>query len=249
MSFFTGYKIETSKLLAKKKYIVFLIISVIICLCCISSQFVIAQLSDEDISIRVGNFAMLMLPFFVEIFIPLIIFMASADLVSTEIYDHTIKAMLFRPISRFKLIAAKTAACFSVSGGIFIGVLIACTVIDLFVNGAGGFRKYFLLNVGSYMVDLIPLLLIVIMAVLINLISKSASLAMFMCILVYAVLKYCGYFTGFDGLVFTSYLQWHKLWIGAAIPFGAMIGKITLLLGYAVVMFSAAYYLFDKRDY
>lgn len=249
MSFIAGYKAEVYKLFAKKKYLVFFIISVLICAATISSQLVISVVSHEELSYRINNFPVMMLPFFAEVLIPLIIFMAVSDLFGAEFADNTIKAMLLRPINRFKLMTAKILASFSIGGILMMGVFLTATIIDLAVNGADGFRKYFIYNTASYIIDLIPMLLLAIMAALINLLSKGTTLAMFLCILIYAVLKYCSYFIGItDGMLFTSYLQWHKLWIGNTIPFHALISKIALLIGYGTVMFSAAYYVFDKKD-
>lgn len=248
-NFMAAYKIELSKLIAKKKYIVFLIIAVLICVCNMSSQFIISIISDNELSISLNNFPLMMLPFFAEIFIPLISFMAVTDSIGAEFGDCTIKAMLLRPVNRFKLFTAKILASFTVSAILFMAVLFTATILDFFVNGADGFKKYFLFNVGSYIVDLIPMIIIVIMGALINLLAKGTTLSMFLCILIYAILKYCSYFIGItDGILFTSYLQWHKLWIGNALPFNALISKITLLLGYASVMFCGGYYLFDKKD-
>ncbi len=248
-SFIAGYKSELSKLLAKKKYIVFLIISVLICVCTILSQLLIALVSHDSVSYRVNNFPIMMLPFFAEILIPLIIFMAVSDSIGTELADNSIKAMLLRPINRFKLFTAKLLACFTVSGALFLAVLISSTVIDFIVNGPSGFQRYFIYNLGSYIMDLLPMILLALMAALINLVSKGTTLAMFLCILIYAIMKFFSYFIGItDGMLFTSYLQWHKLWIGSTLPFHALISKICLLIGYGTVMFSAGYYLFDKRD-
>lgn len=249
MSFIAGYKVELAKLLAKKKYLVFFIISVLICAATLSSQIVIALISHEELSFRINNFPIMMLPFFAEILIPLIMFMAVSDLFGSEFADNTIKAMLLRPINRFKLMTAKLLACFSVAGILMLGVFFSATIIDLIVNGAGGFVKYFIFNLGSYIIDLLPMILLAIMAALINLVSKGTTLAMFLCILIYAVMKYCSYFIGItDGMLFTSYLQWHKLWIGNTIPFHALISKICLLIGYGTIMFSITYYIFDKKD-
>lgn len=250
MSFIAGYKTELFKLLAKKKYVVFFIISALICVFVILTQFIIAKLSHSALNLRVNNFPVMVLPFFAEVLTPLIMFMAASDSIGSEIADNTIKATLLRPINRFKLLSVKLLACFTVAGGLFLAVFAAATVMDLLANGPAGFTKYFIYNLGAYVMDLLPMILLVLMAAIINLISNSTTLAMFLCILIYAILKFFGYFFGAaNGIFFTSYLQWHKLWIGNSLPFHAMISKICLLIGYGVVMYSYCYYIFDKKDY
>ena len=55
------------------------------------------------------------LGFFIQIYIPLIIFMAASDLFSGEIHDGTIRAAFMRPISRAKQYFSKIAAIMTVA--------------------------------------------------------------------------------------------------------------------------------------
>ena len=79
------------------------------------------------------------------------------------------------------------------------------------------------------------------MAALINQFGKSATVSMFLCIIVYMVLQIGGIFIPqLSALLFTGYLQWHNIWLGTTLPFGTVIGKIALLLGYGLVFSAAA---------
>ena len=72
---------------------------------------------------------------------------------------------------------------------------------------------------------------------------------MFLCIIIYICLKLAGvYFTGLSGLVFTGYMQWHKLWLGAGMPVGTMISRVALLLGYGITFTSVGYYIFRFKE-
>ncbi|MCX7715388.1 MAG: ABC transporter permease [Clostridia bacterium] len=245
-----SYRNELDKLFVNKKYTVFLVIGILICMGKIGVLWAVGAVSKGTVNLKISNLALEMLPFFAEVLVPLVVFMAATDLMCTEIQDNTMKAMLLRPVSRFKLLISKTLAAFTVGAVNFIVILIACTVLEAIFGDASKLWGYVGNNAAAYLIDLIPLFVLVLMAMLVNLISKSSTLAMFLCFLIYAVMKYCNYFVIWAGsALFTSYSQWHKLWIGTAIPFSAMSSKIFLLIGSAIVFFTAAYYLFDKRDF
>lgn len=247
-TFLASYKIELYKLAMKKKYIVFTIISMLICVCRVGMMWMVSLMSQGQAKLQLGNLALEMLWVFTELIIPLIIFMAVTDLFCSEFQENTIKAVITRPITRLKLLMTKSLACFSVAAIMFFGVYIVCTVLEM-MFGDGSLHEYVIKNLGAYMIDLVPMIVLVFMSVLINMICKTPTLAMFICFLTYAVMKYCNYFVpSVNNVLFTSYSKWHQLWIGSTLPVGAMSSKIFLLIGTAIVFFTISYYLFDKKD-
>ena len=71
---------------------------------------------------------------------------------------------------------------------------------------------------------------------------------MFLSILLFIGFNVLGIFwSNASGLLFTGYMQWHKIWLGTTLPFSALFPKIALLFGYGMVFFSGGYYLFLKR--
>lgn len=246
-----GFQNEFYKLMSKKKYIVLLIISVLICIGRVSINLLIDRISHGVLTIKLSNFAIEMLPFFAEIIVPLVIFMAMTDLISSEFQDMTIKSALMRPISRGKVITSKILAGFAVGVIYYIVIFIACVVMEMIFGTMSKLGMNFTRMLGAYLVDLIPLFVVVIMAAFINLLSKGGALSMFLCILVYALMKYCNYFLagGVGTVLFTSYMQWHKIWIGSMLPFGAMISKIGIVAGTGIIFYCVSLYLFDKREF
>ena len=55
-------------------------------------------------------------------------------------------------------------------------------------------------------------------------------------------------FSNLSGLVFTGYMQWHKLWLGAGLPISALFSKILLMLGYGLTFTAVGYYLFRFKE-
>lgn len=248
MSIFAGnLKNEYIKLAHRKKYVVFLIIEVIICICAVLIQIAANKVLSDKAVIQINDMAMGMLTFFIQVYIPLVVFMACSDLFSSEMQDNSIKAVLMRPVSRFKVFFSKTLAIIIFAAQYLIALLLITTILEAV---SGGSLSGFWLNFGAYLLDIVPLIILILMAVLINQFTKSSSLTMFLCILIYAVLYILGIiFPTASGLFFTGYMQWHKLWLGSTIPFSAMLSKLGILFGYGLVFAGAGFYLFDRHDF
>lgn len=237
---------ELTKLRSRKKYFVLLILAAGICFGRIGVEQIFEKLSRQDV--LNSNMIMEMFPFFAEIYVPLIIFMAVCDLFSQEMQDLTIKASLMRPITRFKLMSAKIFAAFTV-GAIFYGVIfLICAILQGWLGSITA--KYLIQSLLAYLIDLVPLFTAVLFSVLINMLAKTPTLAMFLTIVGYALMKYCNYFMPvLNNMLFTSYMQWHKLWIGSIIPLPALSIKIAIITGSSILLYTCSYILFDKKEY
>lgn len=236
---------EFKKLRLKKKYVGLTVVSAAICafLALVSSflgRFVTDGLFLESIAITV-------MPVFTQLVMPLVAMMAACDLFAAEFRDLSIKAQLMRPVTRFKIYIAKLCAIFSVCATVFLSVFAAAAICDgVFAGSLAGVAYAF----GAYLINLIALMPVILMAALINQFTKGSTSAMFLCIIVYILMKLIGVFVPvFDSLMFTGYLSWHKLWLGNMLPIGALFSKCILLLGYGITFFSGGYYLFLKREF
>ena len=242
-------KNEFYKLIKKKKYLVLLIISIAICAGRVGIGMLVERISQGMVNMnKISNLIMQMFPFFAEILVPLVVFMAVTDLFSNEILDGTMKAVLMRPITRFKVMTSKIFAAFSIGILYYMVIFAACVILELLVSNIKA--GYVLQTLGAYLIDMIPLFITTLMAVVINLISKSPTLAMFLSIVVYALMKYCNYFIpALNAVLFTSYNQWHRLWIGATLPFSALAPKVGVILGSGIVLYTVGYLLFERKEY
>lgn len=244
--FMASLQNELSKLLSRKKYIVFVIIEAAICLISVLTKLLIAKVSQGNLSLSLQNIPINMMSFFVNILIPLIVFMAVTDLFGTEFQDSTIKALLSRPVSRMKIFTSKITAAFVLGVVNLICVFVVSAALEALTTGNVAQLGY---SLSAYLLDIIPMLVVVLMAAFINQFGKSSTMAMFLCIIVYVVLWVGGVFVPqLSGLLFSGYLQWHKLWLGTLLPVSAIVSKIALLAGYSLVFFSGGYYLFLKRE-
>lgn len=246
--FIANLKNELRKLCAKKKFYVFLAIEIIICLLWSLISMALSKISGGMVGaeILLSGMSMTMLGFFIMVYIPLMIFMASTDLYSAEVYDGTVRAGFMRPISRAKQYFSKATAIMIVAV-VYLAVLFFITT---FMQAIGaGTLKGTGAAFASYMLDVIPMIALVLFAAMLNQFSKSTSLSMLLCIIMYIGLYAAGMLIPQLGsLLFTGYLQWHNVWVGNTIPFFPMLSKIGIILGYATVFGCVGYYLFERRE-
>lgn len=238
-------KNELYKLVSKKKYIVILIIGTVICALRVGGTLLVSKLSHGAVNVK-SNMVMEMLPLCTDILIPLIVFMAVTDLFASEVQEDNIKAVLLCPVSRFKVMTSKAAAVLCLGGIYMIAYFAVCALFQ----GLSGTQFAVWHTAAAYVIDIIPITALIFMAVFINMISKSPSLAMLLCIGVYAAFKYMNYFVSPLGqLIFTAYSQWHKLWLGATLPMSALISKCGILFGSILTLYAISYIMFDGKDF
>lgn len=243
-SFALSFKNEFYKLRHKKKFIIFLILGVLYCLVRMGGDMLISKVSGGTVTINT-NLILSMLQFTVSLLVPIVVFMAATDLFATEFQEDTIKGSLTQPVTRFSLMFSKAAAIFALGAVYFFAMFLASFIIQI-VSGAGLNKIPEILL--AYILDLIPLICVIGLAVLINVLIKSPTLVMLALLVLYAVMMYLNYFSTAGQAIFTSYLQWHKLLIGTVIPFRSLILKIGILFGSALTLYSLAYIIFDNRD-
>lgn len=239
-------KNECTKLFVRKKYFVFMFIEVIICLGAVCSKMIAARLSDGIFTMSNISTSITMMSLFLGIIIPFICIMAVCELFSAEFQSKTIRSVFSRPAERYKVYMGKVLAVLILAVLNMAVVFSASSIADLVVSGRVVSFGY---SVGAYILDIFPMLVVILMAVMVNQFTKSSTMAMFLCIIVYAGLNVAGiYFSSLSGLVFTSYMQWHKIWLGGGMPYIAALFKTLLLLGYGLTFGAVGYYIFRFKE-
>lgn len=239
---------ELRKLFARKKYIVFLIIEVGICLIWAAVNAFVVKISHGTVpeSWLIGGLQMSMLGFFVWAYIPLLVFMAACDLYAGEAHDGTIRATFMRPVSRGKQYFSKVLAIFIMASIYMIVLLLLTTAIKAI--GAATFAGLWE-STAAYILDLIPMIVLILFAAMINQFSNSTSLSVILCIILYMGMLIAGILIPqLSGHLFTGYLHWHTLWLGIILPFRAIITKIGILAGYSIIFGAVGYYLFERKE-
>ncbi len=236
---------ELKKLLYKKKYIVMLVLGVLTSLIRWGGSALIVRFTD-GVVVTKTNMILEMLPFAVEVLIPVIMFMAASDLFTHEYSSDTLKASLLQPVSRFRLLSAKALAIL-IHGSLALFIMyIANTLIQIISGGSlsGAFVAF-----AAYLIDVIPLIGIVFLGVFINTALKSPTTATLLSIAVYALMKYMGlYIAGSESFLFTASAKLHIMLLGSTLPFHVLMYKFGILLGSILILYSISYIMFDKKS-
>ena len=236
---------ELQKLFSKKKTWVFLIITGIVCF--LSAFFITSiQVKLIFISMSSVNFPLMVLSIFTNVFLPLFIFMAASELFSGEIADKTLKLVLTMPISRLKVYVSKIVA---IGIYIFINLLVlflVSTISSLCLNlGTISIYPVFL----SYLIDMVPALILSIFAAFIVQFFRSNSSAIVSCILIFIGVRVVALLnSGLNNNMFTAYLDWYSLWFRSGVNILRTGNIFLLMLSYGIIFFTVGYYLFDKRE-
>ena len=250
-AFSAAYRNETDKLILRRKYIVFLIIGIAICIL----WAVLGNVLSGVIGRHGGFFVVLtptpmgVRPFFLQILLPLLIFMGVTDLITTEGADHTMKAMIYRPVERWKLYAAKLLAVMT-----YVTLYLACVfVVSAILNQLFGRALSFeglMTAFASYALTIPTLAVLAAFAALVALMGRSGSLIMFLLVVIYLIMSVLPiFFPILSELLFTSFLGWHRLWIGITPGATRLLHMITIVAGYGIVFFMAGSLVFDRKEY
>lgn len=197
-----------------------------------------------------NEFPFLILSIIVNTLLPLFVALITIDSFSGEFSKNTMKIVLTRPVSRLKLFSAKI-----VSICIFIFSILMLTMIFSIVSGlifnSNSFNFIGIFEIIlSYIVTLFPMIILCLMIVLFTNIVKSEVGVFFLSILVFIALKALGiFFSNYSGILFTSTFGWYNLWIMDTLPVFKIFREFMLLLSYGIILFTAGYFLFDRKDF
>ena len=250
-TFIASYRNEWTKLIARKKYIVFLCIGLGICLIWAVLGRLISSFAQQQggLTLTISPTPMGALPFFLQVLIPFLMFMGVTDLLTVEGADSTMKAMICRPIERWKLYFSKILTVVTYAALYLACVFVVCAVLNQIFGKPYSISELFI-SLASYALTLIPLAILASFAALIALMGKSGTLTMFLLLLAYLSLCVLPvFFPILTEMLFTSYLSWYRLWVGALPGASKLIHMLIIVFGYGVVFTTAGSLLFDRKGY
>ncbi|MBU3108041.1 ABC transporter permease [Clostridium gasigenes] len=236
---------EIQKLFLKKKIMVFLIIMAIVSFL---PAFFFSAIKAKLMFIAFDSisYSQMILSIMTNIFLPLFIFMVTSEIFSGEVADKTMKLVLSRPISRFKVFLSKNIAI-----GIYVVInLIVILIVSII---ASVFLKFNMDNIGQtilgYIIDIIPALILVLFTSLIAQFFKSSSGVLVSSILIFMGIKVLALFiSGLNNISFTSHLNWYSELLSSG-KILSSVNLMVMLLAYGLIFFTAGFYLFDKKEF
>lgn len=239
---------EAQKIFLRKKTLVLFVITALIpfALCGILSIF---QNNIGIIPINSSQFSIFILGIFTNYILPLLITMAAVDMFSGEFNDRTIKSVLLRPISRFKIYLSKIICI-----GIYIILnllllFLVSSITGLFLQGNGSLINSLLRGFVAYLTSIVPMLGIGIAVAFISQLFKSSSGALVVSIIIYIALTVLSrLFPGVSRSLLTSFSDWYLLWIGSSIMIEKILNAFIIILSYSMIFFATGFYLFDRKE-
>lgn len=240
---------EIEKLYKKKKVLVALIISF---LTVVFMQIMIS-FARSGFGIRGMeslSFPVFVLSLVVISIIPLFTALVTIDTFSGEFSHNTMKVALTRPISRFKLFSAKISSIFLyITTNLLI--ILVFSLISGFIFNPNTEKFVSIFNIIlMYLATIVPVMVLALMITLLANIIKSGVGVFFASILIFIVLYVVGFvFSKYSSLFFTSAFDWYKLWTADSIPVGRIFRQFFILIGFGIMLFTSAFYLFDKKEF
>jgi len=240
---------EVEKLYKRKKVLVAVIISLIF--------IIIGQLSMVVLRTGFGlrgvssmEFPILVLSVVVNTILPLFTALVTIESFSGEFSQNTMKIALTRPISRLKFFTAKLTAIMLFILANLLFVLIFSILAGCIFNTNSFALKSFIKVIFSYLVTLMPMMILsVIIAFLTNIIRSGIGV-FFLSIFAFVTFKGLGIvFYRYSGIFITTMMNWYTLFLMDTIPTFKIFLQFMMMLSYGIIFFTAGYYIFDKKEF
>ncbi len=239
---------EIEKMYKKKKAVVVVVISLI--------TIVLSQLVAAGVRFGFGfrltdgsYFPKLVLSVFVNTILPLFTALVAIDIFTGEFSHNTMKIALTRPITRIKLFSAKiTAIAFFITANLMI-VMILSTLTGFIFNPTSITAVAIIRIIVSYLVTIIPVMVLSLIIIFFANVFGSGVAVFFLGIILFIVFKVLEIvYSQYSSLFITSMLGWFQYWNVDTLPLSKILREFLIMAGYAIMFFTAGYYLFDKRD-
>ena len=236
---------ELFKMMKRKKFISAGIISLI--MIALGQLMVVLIKNFSGINLAGASaFPMLVLSIFSYTVIPLFGIFVAADLFSGEFSSNTMKLILSRPVSRFKIFLAKVAAAGSFVMLHLIFVMIASLISTIVVSGINiSFFKIII----AYLVSFFPIFVFILFAILLSNILKGPTSVFMLSILGFLVLFALGIvFSSYSSFFIIPLFDWFTFFTGNVMNVSKILRVFVIMLSMGGLLFSTGYFLFEKRS-
>ncbi|GGG22232.1 ABC transporter permease [Paenibacillus abyssi] len=239
---------ESIKLLKKKKIIAAAVLSIFAVLI---GQIAVTAIK-HGFGLRVvgsTEFPLVVLSGFTYTILPLFAIFVAIDMFNGEFSSNTMKITLARPVSRFGVFSAKVLnlALFIAANLLF--VMIIALLAGFIFNPSSASLSGIVSVVLSYAATFFPVFVFALLVVLLSNIIRGGLAVFFLSIMVYIGFNFIGIvFSNYSSFLMTSMFDWYTLWISETANVFKIFRQILILFGCGIMLFTAGYYLFDRKD-
>lgn len=234
---------EFQKLLTKKitKFLLFAAV-----LIPILTKLLINNLFLSDwMAIQTENINFTLLDIFVNILIPLFIFVAATDLFTAEAERGTLFQV--RPISKMELFLSKVIAI-----SLFSLLFLLLEWLTVMISSAVFDKAFDLITISSslaaFILSWFPIIVLTVFAVILALFVVSSVFAITSMIILYAIMILIPYVLPNSLYLFpTTYLDWYMQWL-SDVSIRWIIQTVTYLCSSFALFFLVGYYMFNRKE-
>lgn len=239
---------EIVKLLKKKKMLAAAVLSVL--------AVVIGQISltviQHGFGLRIAGsteFPLIVLSLFTHTLLPLFAIFAVIDLFNGEFTSNTMKITLTRPVSRFGVFSAKVLTAALVIAANLLFVMVLSLLAGFLFNPVSDVWSGILRVVLAYAVTFFPVFVFSLLIVLLSNLIRGGTVVFFLSVLIYLALYFFGLlYPHWSSFLVTSMFDWHVLWIAETVNWAKIGRQLLLMTGCGIMLFTAGYMLFDRKD-
>ncbi len=182
--------------------------------------------------------------------LPLFVALVTIDSFSGEFANQIIRITLTRPVSRFKIFAAKVCAIAVFILFTLLIVFVFSTIIGVLFNGNGMDWSGLGRSLLAYLASLLPLLILTLGIILLTHIMKSGISVFFMVILLFGASQVLALvFPQYSSIFITTHLGWYKIWLAQPFPVSVILRDLFLMTGFGMMLFVAGLYLFERKEF
>lgn len=236
---------EISKIFARKKVVTACIL------------FFVAVAVGQAITLLIKNFSginvagssafpILALSIFSYTLIPLFCILVAVDIFAGEFHQNTMKLIVSRPVSRFKIYLAKVLAV-----GTFLFFCLMLVMIFSLISTIifAGIKIDFFHIFLAYLVNFFPIFAFILLCCLISNLVKSPTGSFMLSIVFFIALFLFGaVFARARSFFLLPYFDWFTFFTGNYINFTKILRTFLILISASAMLFAGGYYLFEKRD-
>lgn len=236
---------EIIKISKKKKLIMTIIFSILFVVLTAIAIYLLNNFAGIKVT-GSSDFSIMVLTILSYSIFPLFITFLCIDMFVGEFVDDTIKFTLTGPASRIKVFLGKILAVATyIIGKLFFVMIISVIASILISKNMPSLLKIFV----SYTMAFMPIFVFALAVILISNIAKGTTSAFMFSIFIFLLFSGLGlFFPQIKSFLFTSTFDWYKLILGSYINFSKILRVFLTLLGYCIMLITAGYYLFEKKD-
>ncbi|WP_309121255.1 ABC transporter permease [Paenibacillus sp.] len=195
------------------------------------------------------EFPLVVLSAFSYTLLPLFAAFVAIDMFNGEFASNTMKITLARPVSRLGAFSAKVASVAVFIADSLLFVMALSLAAGLLFNpstaGLGGVARVMV----SYVVTFLPVFVFSLLVVLLSNVLRGGLAVFFLSVLLFLGFMFLSVlFPNASSFLITSMFDWHALWISEKINVFKIVRQGLIMTGFGVMLFTAGFMLFDRKD-